>query len=108
MIRPDLVPLTRETIDTIFDAATDQWDAFIALYKVAHPDLDTIKSLERWPHVATPTSDYIFKKFITLDCKYHPDVLHGGLWMNSGFTWDPTIPDWYVQPTPPEHILRKV
>ena len=80
------VKIKKETIDSIFETATDQETALIALYKVAFPAWDKIKKIHGWPSVNKSTWKRICSKFMVLDGKYHPEVLAGGCWMNTGFS----------------------
>lgn len=84
--------LTLEAIDAIFEAHDHQADVCEALYRLAFPDWDEIKSTDGWPGVGKEAGLYIIQKFIAFDRKHHPAVLNGGLWMNRGFsTYDGAV-----------------
>lgn len=103
----DTIELTQETIDNLFKDATNQGDVLIALYKIAFPDWDNIRKLSGWPSISNKTSDYLFKKFIEFDRKYHPDVIGGGCWLNSGFSVEKNLDDWKIYPIDPTKIFYK-
>ena len=89
--------LLKEQIDEIFEQAKHQVDAALALYRIAFPDWDNIKSLDGHPQVSKYTGTYIFDKFIAFDKEHHPEVVNGGLWMNKGFGSNtPVDKDWRV------------
>ena len=91
------VELPRERIDEIFEAASDQADYLISLYREVVPDLDKVKRLDGWwPKANTKTWQYIAEKAMKFDREHHPGVLPGGLWMNKGFSVDDTVPEWEV------------
>lgn len=89
--------LDKDTIDSLFEGKTNQYDAIIALYKYVMPQWDNIAKIIDWPKCNEFTWKYIAGKFIELDSKYHPNVFAGGLWMNSGFSIEKTD-DWKVYP----------
>ena len=96
-----LVSLTKEKIDDIFSNSDNQSDVIIKLYKALYPNRwDDIEKLNSFPVCSDNMGQYIFKKFIDFDKKYHPDVINGGAWLNSGFSTldNENIPDWYVNP----------
>ena len=78
--------LRKQEIDTIFDAYDNQEDVLNALYKLAFPQWDDIKSLNNWPAIGKEAGHYIMKKFMAFDRTHHPAVFNGGLWMNNGFS----------------------
>ncbi len=100
MPEKELVELTRDSIDQIFDAASVQSDYIIALYRVAFPQWDSIASVDGHPTISEQTGLYIFERAIAFDKTNHPEIFNGGAWMNSGFTSldSGDIPDWQILP----------
>ena len=92
-----MIPLTKETIDKIFDKAKEQYDYTLALYRIAFPDYDSIISIDGHPQVSRSTGEYIFDKAIAFDKIQHPNVVNGGLWLNKGFgSNDGSDKDWKI------------
>lgn len=92
-----MIPLSKETIDKIFDEAKEQYDYTLALYRIAFPDYDSITSIDGHPQVSRTTGEYIFDKAIAFDKIHHPNVINGGLWLNKGFSSsDSKMKDWIV------------
>lgn len=86
-----IIALPKEVIDEIFEAESGaekphQQNVAVALYKIALPNWSDIESIDGWPTVSKPTNEYIFGKFIEFDVRFHKGVMHGGLWMNNGFS----------------------
>lgn len=100
IVKVNLIPLTREDIDSIFAAAEIQSDYIIALYRVAFPFWDDIASVNGHPQISEPTGLYIFERAIAFDKENHPEIFNGGAWMNSGFSTldSDDIPDWHILP----------
>jgi hypothetical protein len=82
--------LTKARLDSIFEEAKDQETALIAIYRCAFPDWDQVEKVSGWPSVNKTTWKRICGRFMELDGKYHPDVMAGGCWMNTGFS---SVPD---------------
>lgn len=76
--------------------AVDQGEALIALYKMVFPNWDAIKTIDGWPKVNAKTWRHIATHFQDLDQEKHPEVIPGGLWMNSGFSTTEGLEDWEV------------
>jgi len=89
--------LSKDTIDTIFATAKEQWDYAVGLYKAAIDNYDAIIKLHGYPATSPLTAEYIWQKAIRYDKEYHPDILSGGLWMNYGFGADKNVEPWTVQ-----------
>ena len=87
---------TKEQIDHVFEGKTDQWDAWLAVYKLLFPDWDRIDKINGYPECGDALGTYLFECFIGLDRVYHPDVLAGGLWMNSGWSTTKDMGAWQV------------
>lgn len=80
--------LDKESIDKLFEENENQHDVHWGLYCLVFKDRidpNRISKLETWPKASPDLSDYIWNKFMDFDKQYHPDVIAGGLWMNSGF-----------------------
>ena len=90
--------LEKKEIDEIFERATNQYEACLALYHKVHPDYDKIKKLEGYPRVGKELHTYLFQKFIEFDSLHHPGVLAGGLWLNKGFSLDESLEAFEAQP----------
>lgn len=88
-------------IDQCFDAP-DQGAVWVNLYKLVYPNFDRIAHINGYPTVGEKTHKYIFTKFIQFDKAHHPEVMAGGLWMNSGFGCDRSLVEWVVVPAPVE------
>ncbi len=95
-----LVEITKKEIDEVFNNAKDQADALIALYRKVYPNWDKIKSVDGYPIAGKKINSYLCGKFIEFDKIHHPDVLHGGLWINNGFSGldNDNVGNWEVQP----------
>lgn len=93
-----MIVLMPDKIDSFFGFHNHQSDVWINLYRYVFPDWDNIKSIDGYPKISDETSNYIFKKFIEFDKIHHPNVMAGGLWMNSGFSTDSSgkLDDWKV------------
>lgn len=76
---PDAV---REAIST----AEHQADAWAAMYRMVFPEWDKLEFIEGYPVVNKTTGEKLMRLFIDLDKRLHPDVLAGGMWMNSGWS----------------------
>ena len=99
------IQLVKEEVDKLFEECSHQSEVVVSLYRMVYPDYDQIKKVEGWPSISKQTSEYLFKKFITFDKKYHPTVFSGGLWMNNGFSTchELTLEDFEVIPAPVEY-----
>jgi hypothetical protein len=82
------VRLTAEAIDAVFDAASEQADYVLGLYRLVIPDFDRVAKVQRWPKVSPAMTEYIFARAIAFDRLHHPGVMAGGLWLNVGFSTD--------------------
>jgi len=100
--------LSKDQIDSLFESCTHQEDVLMGLYKMVFPNWDAVKSIQGFPKVSRKTSFYISGKFIEFDKEHHPDVLNGGLWLNSGFSMldSEDIEDWVVETDEVEVVLN--
>jgi len=78
--------LNSKQIHAIFETSNDQSEACVALYRLAFPEWDELKSIDGWPGIGKEAGDFIWKRFMEFDRKHHPGVFNGGLWLNSGFS----------------------
>ena len=89
-----LVRLNAEEVKAVFDTATDQGDALVALYRMAFgSEWDRIEKLDGWPTCNQYTSAAICKMFMDFDERRTPgcgtfprSVMPGGIWLNNGFS----------------------
>lgn len=91
-----MIPLSIDAINNCFQGKAHQADAWIALYRIAFPDWDEIKSIDSYPSVSAETDKYIFAAFIQFDQFHHPGVQVGGMWLNSGFRSQDGMPNWCI------------
>lgn len=90
------IQLSKETIDKIFEKAEEQADYVINLYKIAFSEWDNIKHVDGYPIVSGTTNRYIFEKAVSFDKEKHPNLMHGGLWLNKGFGASEEVKDWEI------------
>lgn len=86
----------QERINRIFEEAKDQYEVLFAIYRLFIPEWETIKMVKGWPSAGQEISQYIWGKFMVYDKQRHPEVLAGGLWMNSGFSENKMLGEWQV------------
>lgn len=87
------VPFDRQAFDDYLLTIDNQYNAMMYLYHLVFDDMSKIHKIKDYPAISENTSDYIFRKMIEFDRIHHKNVLAGGLWMNSGFSVDNTLPD---------------
>ena len=91
-----MIPLNKKAIDEIFANSESSNDAVIKLYDVAlSGKFDDVISVENWPTISRPTSEYLFKKFIELDTLKNSRCVKGGAWLNNGFSTT-AMNDWQI------------
>ena len=83
-------------LQQIFEQAEHQNSALVRIYKLIIPDWDKIERLEGFPEVGQEMWTYICQLFIDLDQRHHPQVLNGGLWINSGFASSEKLDPWEI------------
>ena len=88
--------ITSKQIDECFKDAADQGVYYTALMRLAFDDWENVIEVDGWPHVSHDTGRYIQRKAMAFDEVHHPDVMQGGLWMNSGFGSDAEVKDWRI------------
>jgi hypothetical protein len=84
-VNTNCILLDKKAIVQLFESSLSQYDVVASLYKMVYPDWDNIQYVDGYPKVNEKTSKYLFDKFIEFDRLHHPDVMHGGMWMNCGF-----------------------
>ena len=84
--------LDRKQIKELF-VQTNQADVLVSLYKLVFPDWDSIKQISGYPKISKELWQYICQLFIDFDKKYHPTVMAGGCWMNTGFSSNELLTD---------------
>ncbi len=83
-------------LQQIFEQAEHQNSALIGLYKMLFPEWERIERIEGYPVVGRGLWQYIANLFIHFDQEHHPQVLNGGLWINSGFASSDDIGPWEI------------
>ena len=83
-------------VNRCFAQAEHQGQYMVALYRLAFPDWDQIAKIHGWPKAGAALSKYIWDRAIGFDQQYHPEVLAGGAWMNSGFGTDESLEPWQL------------
>lgn len=91
---------SQEAIDRIFEESQDQDEALSRIYRLVFPDWEKIKKIHGWPACSQDTWRYICRKFQELDRKFHPSVIPGGAWMNSGFSSSEQLKGWNIDVSP--------
>jgi hypothetical protein len=84
-MKSNIVKLSKQTIDAIFDKANDPYEAVLLLYKKVIPGIDGVEKLCGWPTVTSETSRYIGERFIHNE-KFGRTLQSGMIWMNYGFS----------------------
>ena len=83
IVEPDAF---RERIKTIFKEQENQSEVLVEIYKLVFPDWEQIKKIEGYPEAGDDLWKFICELFMDFDCRNHPDVMPGGIWMNTGFS----------------------
>lgn len=84
MIENTVLPI--EDIRKLFsEEDTNQSKILIGIYALVVPDWDQLKAVDGWPHIAREPWMEISDLFLDFDRKNHPNVMPGGLWIDSGF-----------------------
>lgn len=90
------IKLDIEKVEELFIQYDNQYEVLLAIYKMVMPDWDDLESINGSPKVSLATWQEICSLFIDFDKKHHPEVLAGGIWMNSGFSVDYNMEDGVV------------
>jgi len=94
-----ITKLKEAQIDQIFaeeeqSTLPHQANIIVKLYKLAIPvNWESIAKLTDYPKCSKNLTNYLFRKFIEFDKKYHPNVVSGGAWVDKGFGTDDMLPD---------------
>jgi len=86
----------KKYIDEIFQKHKHQKDVLIDLYRMVLPNWDAIERIEGYPEAGKDLWEFICERFIEFDRKYHPKVFKGGIWLNTGFSFNKKIDPWKV------------
>lgn len=83
-------------LQEIFEQVDHQSSALIKIYQLLFPDWDRIERIEGHPEVGREMWKYICNLFIEFDRKHHPNVFHGGLWLNTGYSSSDRLGPWEI------------
>ncbi len=70
------------------------------LYTLVYPDWEDIEKVDGFPEISRDLWQDVSERFMEFDRINHPSVMAGGLWMNNGFSSDPSLPDGMVRAAP--------
>jgi len=95
------INLTASKVNKCFAEQSEQADVLIALYKLLYGKLwESIETIDGWPKAGMEVHQYIGECFIRFDKAFHPEVMAGGLWLDSGWSGDKDLAPWAVKPAP--------
>tara|TARA_B100000614_G_C14545845_1_gene492055 strand:+ start:1714 stop:2082 length:369 start_codon:yes stop_codon:yes gene_type:complete len=83
-------------LQIIFEQTDNQSSALVRIYQLLFPDWDSIKQIEGFPEVGKEMWQYICQLFIEFDRQHHAGVLHGGIWLNNGFSSNDRLDGWEI------------
>jgi hypothetical protein len=90
----------RTYIEKIFDKHSEEQNhqdqVLVDIYKMVLPEWDDIKLVHGYPKVGSGLWKFICGCFQDFDSKYHPHVMHGGIWVNTGFSADRELGPWEI------------
>jgi len=86
----------KQRLEAIFDNSTSNKEALIAIYRLVFPDMDNIKKIEGHPVADQNLWTYIWRMFIQLDRKCHPQEFAGSIWINKGFGMNSGLASWSI------------
>ncbi len=96
----EIQPLSKnqlqKRLQEIFDNSTSNKEALIAIYRLVFPDMDNIKKIEGHPVADKNLWTYIWRLFIQLDRKCHPQEFAGAIWINKGFGMNSGLESWSI------------
>lgn len=106
----NLVPLTKASIDAVFEKSEHQARATEEIYRLVLPEMfdPACVKVKGWPSVNHETSKYLLGKFIEFDRKHHPSVMAGGLWLNNGFSTTDVISAWQADISACEIVYQEI
>ena len=108
------VRLQEPEVRALFANAKTQADYIHGLYRMVHPDADTIRQLNASPICSKDTWLAICELAKTVDERINRDrgpmnqIMLGGAWLNYGFTTQggDDLPLWHVVPVAENDIVR--
>lgn len=86
----------QERIKTIFEKHCHQERVLVDIYRLVLPDWEQIKEVEGYPEAGDELWKFICRLFQDFDRKNHPDVMPGGIWMNTGFSVNRGLCVWKI------------
>lgn len=86
----------QKRLQEIFEQSDHQNSALIGVYKLVLPDWDNIKEVDGFPEVGKELWKHICNLFIDFDRQHHPNVFHGGIWLNNGFSSNDRLEPWEI------------
>ncbi|MFH2064736.1 MAG: hypothetical protein ABIK15_06035 [Pseudomonadota bacterium] len=90
----------REYIEKIFEKhcekQSQQDQVLVDIYKMVLPEWDNIKLVHGHPKAGSDLWKFICRCFQDFDQEFHPHVMHGGIWLNTGFSACSDIGPWEI------------
>ena len=86
----------RKRIKAIFREQENQSDVLVEIYKLVFPDWERITEVEGYPEAGDDLWKFICGLFMDFDRRNHPDVMPGGMWMNTGFSVNSGLSAWEI------------
>jgi hypothetical protein len=86
----------QKRIQEIFDYASSNTEALFEIYKLIFPDIEQIQKIEGHPVADKNLWTYIWRMFIQLDRKCHPQEFAGAIWINKGFGMNSGLKSWSI------------
>jgi hypothetical protein len=84
----------KKRVRSIFKEQDNQADVLVEIYKLVFPEWDEISKVNGFPEAGHELWRFICREFIEFDRKYHPKVMAGGIWMNTGFCSSEHLDPW--------------
>ncbi|MBF0204555.1 MAG: hypothetical protein HQK67_09640 [Desulfamplus sp.] len=96
----EIKPLSKyqleQRLQEIFDYANSNTEALVEIYKLIFPDMDNIKKIEGHPVAGKNLWTYIWRLFMQLDRKCHPEEFAGSIWINKGWGMNSGLTPWSI------------
>ena len=96
----EIKPLSKyqlqKRLQEIFDYASSNTEALVEIYKLVFPDIEQIQKIEGHPVADKNLWTYIWRLFIQLDRKCHPQEFAGAIWINKGFGMNSGLASWSI------------
>ncbi len=86
----------QKRIQEIFDYASSNTEALVEIYKLVFPDIEQIQKIKGHPVADKNLWTYIWRMFIQLDRKCHPQEFAGAIWINKGFGMNSGLASWSI------------